>query len=115
MIIWGDTYRDRETLIGTIPDVLTCIDGGEGTIRECQTALRLGSSILLLALKDTPVPGSLPTIYQDNAEMTAAINDGTMVVCRSAEAIAESADQAIQATARGKRQQRLNLLAEHLG
>ncbi|HET6746971.1 MAG TPA: hypothetical protein VFH06_02600 [Candidatus Saccharimonadales bacterium] len=83
MIAWGDTYKDREILVGTIPDVLVCVGGLDGTRRECETALRNGSVVLLLALKDYS-PDSLPKTYTQFDTMRTALKDDRLFVCTAA-------------------------------
>lgn len=48
ILIAGDTYRDREFVIGTIPDVLICLGGGEGTYRELKAAHAAGTSVVVV-------------------------------------------------------------------
>lgn len=114
LVIWGNTYSDREILVGTTPDILTCIGGGDGTQRECQAALRYGSSILLLALKDEYAPNSLPNTYQAFEDMQAAVDAGTMVVCRTVDAIPDSIDQILETCDTERRPTRIDTLSQLL-
>lgn len=114
LVVWGNTYKDREVLIGTAPDVLVCIGGGEGTQRECQAALRWGTPILLLALSEEYAPNSLPSTYKTFPEMVAAIDGETMVVCRSMDAIPQSVDIILEAGEAGNRIDRIGKLKQLL-
>jgi predicted Rossmann-fold nucleotide-binding protein len=96
MVVWGATYQEREVLVGTLPDVLVCVGGGDGTRRECQAALRQGSVVMLLALRDYG-PASLPETHQNFSEMRSAAHDGRLIVCRSEQDIAASVEAAITA------------------
>ena len=91
-LIWGDTYRAREILVGSLPDILVCVGGGPGTIRECLHALNQGSVVLLLALKAYE-PGTLPHIYFTNERMREAVMDGRLLVCDSVSTVAAKAQE----------------------
>jgi hypothetical protein len=99
MVVWGDTYRDREVLVGTLPDVLVCVGGGDGTRRECQAALRQGSVAILLALSDYG-PASLPETHQNFPEMSSAAHDERLIICRSEQDIPASIEAAVEAATR---------------
>ncbi len=114
LVVWGNTYRDREVLVGTTPDVLVCVAGAEGTQRECQVALRWGSAVLLLALREEYAPSALPNTYQLFPEMTEAIDSGSMVVCRSMEDIPDGLDAMLVASEESDRLGRLSALGQLL-
>lgn len=103
LVVWGDTYQDREVMVGTTPDVLVCIGGSEGTQRECQTALRWGTPVLLLALNDAYAPSALPNAYKTLPDMVSAVDSGTMIVCRSMDAIPSSVDALLDVAANNDR------------
>lgn len=81
-VIWGDTFRDREQLVGLLPDALVCAGGGDGAGRECEKALDHGSPVLLLALRDYD-EGTLPVTYRSWPKLAEAEGNGRLVVCRS--------------------------------
>ncbi len=82
MIAWGNVYRDREILVGTIPDAILCMDGADATRRECQIALANEGVVFLMRLKDYG-PKSLGATYQNDPEMMKAITEKRLFVCRS--------------------------------
>lgn len=88
LVVKTDTYPDRERIVGTAPDVLVCVGGGEGTRRECETALAHGSTVLLLTLKDYG-PAA--------AAMNPAAAGGRLVRCRDLDGIPEAAGLAAAA------------------
>lgn len=49
--IWGNTYQDREQVVGTLAKILFCIGGGDGTRREAQAAIKAGNVVVLLSPK----------------------------------------------------------------
>ena len=96
MLVWGNTYRDREILVGTLPDILVCVGGGPGTIRECLHALDHNSVVLLLSLKPYD-DGTLPHISRTNEKMRAAAREGRLLVCDSVSTVAQKAQWAWKA------------------
>lgn len=69
------SYREREVLVGTTPDVLVCVggagvtasgDGKGGTLRECEAALKAGSIVLMLAPRNNYPADSLPMTYRSS-------------------------------------------------
>jgi hypothetical protein len=95
MIVHGDTYQDREELVGVMPDVLTCVGGGDGTMREAQAAARHGSVILILSLRN--YSNALADRYRSDRFLRAAETSGRLFVCRSMAAIPECASAALRA------------------
>lgn len=116
LVVWGNNYPDREVLVGTTPDAVLGIGGAEGTRRECEAALKQGSAVLLMALKDYG-PKSLPATYQKHPVMTEAVEDGRMVICESPEALPDAIEQTAEAAqhARDNRSHRLKAIREVLG
>lgn len=96
-LVWGDTYQDREVLVGSIPDILVCVGGGPGTMRECEHALNHGSIVLLLTLKPHE-PGTFPRLYHTKPVIRDAIVDGRFVVCDSIDTVAAKAQEAWEAS-----------------
>ena len=96
VLVHGETYRDREMLVGSLPDILVCVGGGPGTIRECLHALEHGSVVLLLSLKTYPL-GTLPRIYFTNEKMREAVEQGRLLVCDSVSTVAKLAQLAYEA------------------
>lgn len=92
-LVWGDTYEDREVLVGTIADVVACVAGGKGSARECLHALRHGSTVLLLSLREYE-PGTFPRTYFQHDEVRKAITEGRFLVCDSINTIASKAQEA---------------------
>lgn len=89
VIAWGNAYKDREVLVSTIPDVLVCVGGSDsdkpgagGSRRECQKALKNGSVVLLLALKNYG-PDSLPQTYLQYEEMRTGLEEDRLFICSS--------------------------------
>lgn len=95
VLVHGETYRDREMLVGSLPDILVCVGGGPGTIRECLHALEHGSVVLLLNLK-TYQPGTLPRTYFTNEKMREAVMQGRLLVCDSVSTVAKMAQLAYE-------------------
>lgn len=92
MLIYGDTYVDRQIIVGVLSDVLICVEGGDGTKQECLTALRHGAHVVLLAFSQDPrlLGGS----WRTEPEMLAAEADGRLVVCHSPNDIYGQLEQA---------------------
>ncbi len=118
LAVSGQTYRDRERLVGVLPDVLTCVGGGEGARRECLAALEARSVVLLMALKDYPDGSLMERCHSTGpgrsvADLMAAAQyyKAGLVVCRSLKEISAAVDQVLKARqvigtrARSKRRQ----------
>jgi hypothetical protein len=81
-VIWGNSYRDREQLVGLLPDALVCAGGGDGAGRECETTIDNGGPVLLLALKKYD-EGTLPVTFRSWPKLQQAESEGQLVVCES--------------------------------
>lgn len=66
LVAHKQTYREREVMVGVTPDILVCVGGAGGTIRECEAALRNGGVVLMLAPKNDYDEQSLPGTYKNN-------------------------------------------------
>lgn len=99
LLVWGNTYRDRERMVGTLPDILCCVGGADGTLRECLAAVEQGSIVVLLALQDYG-SSSLPGSYKKYEELRLAAKNGTLFVCHSISNIATCINAALEAHAR---------------
>lgn len=113
MVVWGNTYPDREVMVGTTPDVLVCVGGGEGTKREGEVALVNGSAVLLLALKEYG-PNSLPATYRNNETWANAMSEARAAVCESLETLPEKIETVVRAVDASNRDKRLRNLGENL-
>lgn len=93
LVVWGNTYESREVAVGTVPDVLVCVGGSEGTRRECETALKHGGSALLLIVKpiDQYREDAFPKTYESSAEVQRALHEGRMRVCTSTDELTAGA------------------------
>lgn len=96
-VVWGDLYRDREVLVGLVPDALACVAGGDGARRECQTTLRYGGVVLLVKLRDYH-PESFPAAYESFPDIAEAIANGRFFVCESLEDLPERIAQVRRAS-----------------
>lgn len=104
MVIHGRSYVDREALVGTVPNILVCVGGGDGTRRECQAALAHGNIVLLLMLKDYG-PELFSGTYQDFEDIKNA-QGKTLVVCSRKKDIPACIDTALAMNAQVNRPSR---------
>ena len=95
MIVWGNTYKDREKLVGSLPDILICVGGKDGTKRECIQAIKQGSIAVILAPR-TYGSTSLPGSYRKNKLLRDAENT-QLFFCGSEDSIADCIEKAIKA------------------
>ena len=102
MVVAGDTYQDREVLVGTA-DILVCAGGFKGTVRECIEATLRGAAVLMLSLKDYP-DSALPNTFQNYEELRDAYKAKRLVVCSSVEEIPARVDDVLQVEIQGRRQ-----------
>lgn len=109
------SYREREILVGVTGDILVCEAGAEGTIRECEEALKHGAVVLMLAPRKSYDSKSLPSIYANNPVIQKYRD--SFIICRSMEDIPLAVERAIQ-RARGtsirSRSTRVNVLRGEL-
>jgi predicted Rossmann-fold nucleotide-binding protein len=94
LVVKTDTYAERERLVGTAPDVLVCVGGGDGARRECQAALENGSVVVVLALKSYGV-ASLDAIYVN--AMLPVLGERRLFLCESVDDVPRVADLAAAA------------------
>lgn len=95
MIVWGNTYQDREKLVGALPDILICVGGADGTMRECIQAIKQGSIVIILApriYKSTSLSGS----YMKNKLLRDTENK-QLFFCGPDESISACIEKAIRA------------------
>jgi predicted Rossmann-fold nucleotide-binding protein len=114
MLVWGHTYKQREEMVGSLPDVLVCVGGAEGTRRECQQAITCGSAVLLLASKDYG-EHALPATYKAHEDLALAEGQGRLIVCGPDDDIAASVDRIYEAGQAGDRARRLPFVGRLLG
>ncbi len=100
MVVRGITYEDREEYVGGFPHkLLVAAGGGEGSRRESQRALKTGSAVLLLALKDYNHNESLELTYPKHRDLREAKEDGRFQICKRVEDIPAYVDLALAAVA----------------
>ncbi len=112
LVVAGNTYRDRETFVGTA-DILVCAGGADGTERECIHAIQRGAAVLLLNLADYP-PNSFARTFRANEDLRQANDEGRLVVCDSYEAVADSVDRILQIDTKSSRPLRLGVILDSL-
>lgn len=102
MVVWGETYEDREVLVGSTSDLLLCFGGALGTMRECRASLRNHGVVVLIAVKDYG-PKTLASIFYKDNELAEAFEEGRLLVCKLNELnglehlLAEELPQTLQA------------------
>lgn len=112
LVVRMQTYEGREQLVGTTPDVLVCVGGAGGTLRECKAALDHRSVVILMATR-TYDPPSFVESHHDIEALARAEYEGRLFVCRSLQQIMSVARRAVTAAARisrANRPQRLTTL-----
>lgn len=79
MIVYGDTYRNREVIVGSIGDVLLVAGGGEGALRELRAAEAAGCVMVLLGQYSTR-KDSLAQTWQKHKKLTNAQSEGRLII-----------------------------------
>jgi hypothetical protein len=106
------TYEGREQLVSATPDVLVCVGGGDGTLRECKGALGHGSVVILLAVCSYDPPSFVES-HRDITFLAEAEDKGQLFVCRRPQeivSVARSAAITAGRTSRANRPERLKAL-----
>lgn len=107
MVVYGNTYQDREKIVGLVPDILVIVGGGIGSLREGIEALGAGSRVLLL---DSNID------WPNVPKMRHAVRRGQMLVRSHCDqipaAVAELQDGILQ-TATTARRARLAAIRHH--
>lgn len=104
MIVGGQTYQDREALVGSTPDLLMCFGGGDGSLRECLAALGAGGSVLSVQ----------PHSSWGEAMAGEWVEEGRLVFCGSDADIPEALRLAISSVNYASRANRLSIIESHL-
>lgn len=81
LVVNEQTFRAREKYVGTTPDLLLCLGGGDGTGRECITAIKRGVLAMIVAPQDYHNPKLFPNTYLDFEVLRRAIKTGQLVFC----------------------------------
>lgn len=76
MLVYGDTYQQREAIVGLLPDILVIVGGGVGAQREGVATLNSGGRVLLI---DDLVNSSIP--WPTVPEMALAVREKRMLIC----------------------------------
>lgn len=89
MLVYGDTYQDREIIIGLLADILVVCGGGDGTLREAIATLLSGGYVLALGEPDESIAA-----WRGVPEIDKALNDKDkrMFICPSISEIAAFAE-----------------------
>ena len=115
LVITRNTYQDREVLVGTLPDVLVCVGGGEGTKREAIEAVKAGNTVLLVMLRGNDNPDILAGSWHKAPKLMEANADGTLLVCEHLEdiplALAKAQEIAKRSGWRSRREARIHTMA----
>lgn len=118
IVIARNTYQDREVLVGTLPDILVCVGGGEGTKREAIEAVKAGNTVLLVMLQGNDNANILAGSWHNTPELMQANANGTLLVCEYLEdiplALAKAQEIAKRAGWRVRREARINQLSRLL-
>jgi predicted Rossmann-fold nucleotide-binding protein len=94
MFVYGQTYQDREVIVGLLPDVLVVFDGGDGSKREAIAAAKGGSRILLVTQTgDNRDPKLLVNSWQSDPDLALAVREKRMIICDSLDGIAAAAEE----------------------
>lgn len=94
MVVYGDTYRDREVIVGLLPDILVIFDGGEGSMREAVAAVRAGVRVLLVSQTgNNRDPRLLINLWRTHDDLSRAVREKRMTICTSLDEIATYAEQ----------------------
>lgn len=105
MVVDGHTYRGREELVGSAPDLLMCFGGGDGSLRECLASLRAGGSVL----------AALPVGGWRSALAGPWVKEGRLVFCDEEHAIPEAVGRAVNSISFKSRTKRLRIIRSLLG
>lgn len=117
-VVRMDTFRQREILVGTTPDVLVCVGGGEGTLRELERTALGGSAALILVPQRYPGKDALWKTYKQSAKLRSACSAGRIVYCddmRELRGAVSAVRQAARQHSVTRRRHRLRALQAHLG
>jgi len=107
MVIARPTYKSREVLVGTLPDILVCVGGGGGTRREAVHAVEAGNIVLLVMLRGKDNPDILAGSWHLDPKLMEANEAGTLLVCEYLEDLPRALEKARKlATQTGWRKQR---------
>lgn len=88
MFAYGDTYRQRQDIVGLLGDILVLAGGGLGATEEALVALEHGSGVLLLDdLDESLIP------WRSEPKMVEAIANNQMIVCGSLDQIEPCAER----------------------
>ncbi|HYG84419.1 MAG TPA: hypothetical protein VD907_06110 [Verrucomicrobiae bacterium] len=79
-IIGGANYKERERLVGALPDILLCLDGKDGTLREAEMAASCGSIVVLVSLRS--YEGGPIDTHLRMKHLRRAVMQGRVVTCR---------------------------------
>lgn len=104
MVVGGQTYQDREELVGSAPDLLLGFGGGKGTLNECLASLRAGGSVLSVQPHDS----------WRKAMDGPWVAEGRLVFCDSDDQIPEALALAVGSVNFASRADRLRVIESHL-
>jgi hypothetical protein len=104
MIVGGQTYQDREELVGSAPDLLLSFGGGGGTLNECLASLGAGGSVFSVQ----------PHSSWREAMDGPWIAEGRLVFCDSDDEIPEALALAVGSVNYASRPARLSIIESHL-
>lgn len=95
-VVTGEEFGDEAPAIGATPDMLIAFGGGPNAEKEVETAIEMGSVVILAVLKRYP-ENSVAYLSQRNRKAKAAQDAGKLLVCNNLESIGAyldiSADQ----------------------
>ena len=111
MLVYGHTYRQREVIVGSLPDALVVAGGGDGAMREAVGTVNAGGRVLLAGRRGLAASwGRVPALVS-------AKRMQRLVICQDPSGIAEAAEQmrrAVLSECHQVRPQRFRTLTQRL-
>lgn len=95
MLVYGDTYQQREVIIGLLSDVLVVDGGGLGAQREALATLNAGGRVLSLGEPNEDI-----TPWRSVPEIALALREQRMLICPKLDEIPAYAERVRDAAAR---------------
>lgn len=119
MVVYGDTYENREVIVGLLPDVLVVFDGGKGSMGEAIAAVKAGVRVLLVSQTgNNRDPKLLINMWRADPHLALAVREKRMTICKSVDdipAYAEAHRAIAVRTARSFRPSRLAVIRRRFG
>lgn len=95
IVVWGDTFHQREVLVGLLPDMLLVVGGQKSAINVCVQAADFDTPVVIIEAKKYKDPQGITNTWRQVPKLVKAHTKKRLFVCRPDDDIPSALDRAL--------------------